>query len=398
MVIDYLCHMITRKILPSLLESLSYFPVVGLVGSRQVGKTTLAKSLHTYLDKQVIYLDLENPVDQTKLADPVGYLTQHIARCVIIDEIQLRPDLLPTLRSLIDQQREPARFVLLGSASPHVVKENTESLAGRIAYHELTPFIYTEVADRYPLRLHWFLGGFPGALLAPNLRLSRKWLLDFIDTFVTRDVKRLQGAVPETKIANLLRMVGHIHGNLLNMTQLSNSLDVSQPTVSRYLDLLEGSFLIRRLPPYFENIGKRLVKSPKIYIRDTGLLHRLLGIADAEALYGSPQIGASWEGYVMEQIMATAEGGSQFYFYRTTNGAELDLFWITDRGYRVGIEIKFSTAPTISRGFFEAVKDTQCQAQYVLIPEGESYTRSDGVRICALPDFLQQEMPALQTR
>jgi uncharacterized protein len=388
--------MIERRILPFLLETLGYFPIVGLIGSRQVGKTTLAKSLPNHLEKPVLYLDLENPVDQAKLVDAAGYLSQHADRCVIIDEVQLRPDLLPLLRALTDQKREPARYVLLGSASPYLIRENTETLAGRIAYHELTPFSLPEIASAYSLERHWFLGGFPGALLAPNLRLSRKWLLDFVDTFVTRDVKRLQGVVPEGKIANLIRMVAHLHGNLLNMSQLANSLDVSQPTVGRYLDLLEGSFLIRRLPPYFENFGKRLVKSPKIFVRDTGLLHRLLGVADEDALRGHPQIGPSWEGYVMEQIIATAEAGSQFYFYRTSHGAEIDLFWITDAGKRVGCEIKFSSAPVISRGFFEATNDLRCTNRYVIVPSGESYTRSDGIRICSLPDFLEVEMRLLQ--
>jgi uncharacterized protein len=387
--------MIERRILPFLLETLGYFPIVGIVGPRQAGKTTLAKSLHHHLSKPVLYLDMENPVDQAKLTDAAGYLAQHFDKCVIVDEVQLRPDLLPLLRSLTDQQRTPARYVLLGSASPHLIKENTETLAGRIAYHELTPFTYPEIHTLNTLHQHWFHGGFPGALLAPTARLSRKWLLDFLDTFVTRDVKRLQGVVPETKIANLLRMVAHLHGGFLNMSQLAGSLDVSQPTISRYLDLLEGSFLIRRLPPYFENFGKRLIKSPKIYVRDTGLLHRLLGIADEEALRGHPQLGASWEGYAIEQIICNAEEGSQFYCYRTAHGAEIDLVWITDKGLRIACEIKYSTAPVISKGFFEAATDLRCDQRYVVIPTGESYNRSDGVRICSLSDFLLKEMPAL---
>jgi len=390
--------MIERHLLRPLLETLGYFPVIGLIGPRQAGKTTLARSLSGYMSKPVLYLDLENTADAAKLADPLGYLSQHTDKCVILDEVQLRPDLFPLLRSLTDLRREPARFVLLGSASPYLIRENTETLAGRIAYHELAPFSLAEIHNHFSMREHWFRGGFPGSLLAPSLRMSRKWLHGFLETFVTRDVKRLQGVVPETKIQNLIRMVAHIHGGLLNMSQLASSLDVSQPTVARYLDLLEGGFLVRRLPPYFENIGKRLVKSPKIYVRDTGLLHRLIGVSDLDALSAHPQIGPSWEGYVIEQIMNMAEESSQFYFYRTAHGAEVDLFWITDRGLRVCCEIKYSVAPVISRGFFESTTDLQPDFKYIIIPEGERYTRGDGVRVCALTDFLLQEMAMIQKK
>lgn len=394
----YLCYMIERNLQRYLLESLSYFPIVGLIGPRQVGKTTLAKAIGKQLHKPVLYLDLENPADATRLADAQGYLSQHFDKCVILDEVQERPDLFALLRSLCDQKREPARYILLGSASPHLIRDITETLAGRIAYHELMPFSLTEIRHLHPMREHWFRGGFPGALLAPSLRLSRKWLLDFVETFVTRDVKRLAGVVPETKIYNLFRMVAHLHGNLLNMSQLANALDVSQPTLGRYLELLEGSFLVRRLPPFYENLGKRLVKSPKIYIRDSGLLHRLLGVADAEDLTGRPEVGASWEGYVIEQIISEAAEGGQFYFYRTSNGAEVDLLWITDFGKRVCIEIKNSVAPTISRGFHESARDLKPDLRYVIVPEGESYSRSDGIRVCNLLDFLTMEIPALQRR
>jgi uncharacterized protein len=384
--------MIARYITTSLLESLSYFPVIGLIGPRQVGKTTLARSLQPHISKPILYLDLENPTDANKLLDPMSYLGQHQDKCVIIDEVQLRPDLFPILRSLVDQLREPARFVLLGSASPYLIKNNTETLAGRIAYHELTPFLWPEISNTHTMQTHWFCGGFPGALLAPTMRLTRKWQLDFIDTFVTRDVKQLQGSVPETKIANLIRMVAHLHGGLLNMSQLANSLDISQPTVTRYLDLLDGSFLIRRLQPFYKNLGKRLVKSPKIYIRDSGLLHRLSGLTDQEALLGYPQLGASWEGYVIEQIISTAEQGSHFYFYRTSNGAEIDLVWQTANNLCVCIEIKYSSAPSISKGFYEACADIKPNYKYVIIPSGETYSRADGTNICSLPGFLSTEM------
>jgi uncharacterized protein len=388
--------MIERRITPYILETLTYFPIVGIVGSRQVGKTTLAKQLGTQLNKQVFYLDLENTADAQKLTDAQGFLQQYPEVCIILDEVQIRPDLFPLLRALTDQHRVPARFILLGSASPYLIRENTETLAGRIAYHELTPFSLSEVNTQFSMQDHWFKGGFPGSLLAPTLRLSRKWVLDFLDTFVTRDVKRLQGVAPEAKISNLLRMVAHIHGGLLNVSQLANSLDVSQPTVAKYLELLEGSFLVRRLQPWFENLGKRLTKSPKIYLRDTGMLHCLLGVVDYDMLLGHPQLGASWEGYVIEQIIREANEGSQFYFYRTSNGAEVDLVWITEKGKKIVIEIKYSVAPVISRGFFECIDDLKPDFKYVIIPSGDSYTRSDGIKVSSLPEFLRNVVLANQ--
>ncbi|MFN0037798.1 MAG: ATP-binding protein [Saprospiraceae bacterium] len=388
--------MIERRIVPYVLETLNYFPIIGLIGPRQVGKTTLAKYLQTQLPKPSIYLDLENESDIFKLSDTQGYLAQHSDKCIIIDEVQLRPSLFPLLRSLTDQQRVPARFILLGSASPHILRDNTETLAGRIAYHELTPFSFSEIKAKFTFREHWFLGGFPSSLLAPSPKMSRKWLLDFLETFVTRDVKRLQGAVPEANIRNLLRMVAHLHGGLLNMSQLASSLDVKQTTVARYLDLLEGSFLVRRLQPYYQNMGKRLAKTPKIYLRDTGLLHRLVGVQDTEMLAAYPNMGASWEGYVIEQIIREANEGSQFFFYRTSNGAEVDLVWVTDQGKMVCCEIKHSVAPVISKGFYQSVEDLKPDFRYVVIPEGEAYSRSDGLRICPLSTFLSVEMEAIQ--
>ncbi|MFZ4427942.1 MAG: ATP-binding protein [Saprospiraceae bacterium] len=392
---EYLWKMITRSLRSKIIRDLKWSPVVGIIGPRQVGKTTLVKSLHTDIEKPVLYLDLELPEDKFKLNDAQSYLSSHVDKCVIIDEIQVMPTLFALLRALIDQQREPARFILLGSASPHIIKFNTETLAGRISYHELPPFSFSEIRDTFSIEAHWLKGGFPNALLAPQALISRKWLEDFTETFIHRDLLRLGFAVPYPLLRNMLSMLAHLHGNLLNASSLSNSLGVTAPTVNKYLELLEGSFLIRRLPPYYANFGKRLVKSPKIYIRDSGLLHYWLKIFDMEALYGHPSAGASWEGYVIEQIIREAPEFSDFYFYRTQNGAEVDLLMITPRSLKVCIEIKFSVSPAISRGFFSAIGDLQPAFKYVITPGGESLVRGDGLRICSLSDFLHTELPGL---
>jgi predicted AAA+ superfamily ATPase len=361
-----------------------------------VGKTTLVKSLHDKVNKSVLYLDLELQEDLFKLNDAQSYLTSHADKCIIIDEIQVKPSLFALIRALVDQKREPARFILLGSAAPHIVKLNTETLAGRISYHELPPFSYTEVSEIVDLETHWLKGGFPNALLAPEIFITRKWLDDFTETFIHRDLARLGFIVPAPFLRNMLSMVSHLHGNLLNVSNLANATGVTAPTTAKYLELLEGSFLIRRLPPYFANLGKRLIKSPKIYVRDTGLLHFLLKIFDMESLYGHPSIGASWEGYVIEQIIREAPEFSEFFFYRTQNGAEIDLLIITPSAKKVCIEIKFSIAPVISKGFYAAVADLKPAKQYVITPRGEAVLRSDGIHICSLIHFLKEELPQLK--
>jgi len=387
--------MIQRRATRPILESLSFFPVVGIIGSRQVGKTTLARHLQTVMQKDSLYLDLELSSDYQKLSDAQDYLSQHTDKCVFIDEIQVRPELFALLRALVDQKRAPARFVILGSASPYLVKNNSETLAGRIAYHELSPFSLSEISAVSDWRTHWFRGGFPNALLAPSNTLSQRWLSDFTDTFIERDLQRLRFDVPGPVLRRLLSMVGHLHGTLLNQSQIGQSLGVTQPTVNRYLELLEGSFLIRRLSPWFRNAQKRLVKTPKIYFRDSGLLHRLWGLPDLESLYGHPSMGASWEGYVIEQIIQEAGEFSEFFFYRTQNGAEADLVWISPKNKVVCIEIKYSSAPVVSKGFYQSVEDLKPDHKYIIVPHGETFNKPGELRVCALQDFLEKEMPLL---
>ncbi|MFZ4634828.1 MAG: ATP-binding protein [Saprospiraceae bacterium] len=384
--------MIQRLLTNKLLRDLAWSPIVGLIGPRQVGKTTLVKHLRSLMDKPTLYLDLELRDDWYKLEDAQTYLAGHTQTCVIIDEIQVRPELFALLRGLTDQQRVPARFILLGSAAPHIVKMNTQTLAGRIAYHELSPFSFSEIKHLFSLENHWLRGGFPQALLANEDFITRKWLDDFTETFVHRDLERLGFEIPSVLLRNMLSMLAHLHGNLLNMSALAGSLGVTQPTTKKYLELLEGSFLIRRLPPYFVNVGKRLTKSPKLYLRDSGWLHYLLRVFDMDTLRGHPSIGASWEGYVIEQIIREAPEFSEFYYYRTHQGAEVDLLMIAPNGKKICIEIKLSNTPTISKGYFQSIADLQPDLSYVITPGGERFNRSDGLCICPLAVFLETEL------
>lgn len=388
--------MIERLLSKKILRDLSWSPIVGLVGSRQVGKTTLVKHLQSQIPKPSIYLDLELREDWFKLEDAQSYLSGHTDKCVIIDEIQVRAELFALLRALTDQQREPARFLLLGSASPHIVKLNTETLAGRIAYHELPPFSFSEIKSQFSQEEHWLRGGFPNSLLAPDSFISRKWLDDFTETFIHRDLSRLGFAVPAGLLRNMLSMLAHLHGGQLNVNALANSLGITQPTANKYLELLEASFLIRRLQPYFVNLGKRLTKSPKIYVRDSGLHHYLLRVFDMENLRGNPAVGASWEGYVIEQIIRESPEFTDFFYYRTQNGAEVDLLLVTPSGKKICLEIKFSVAPAISKGFYQSIADLQPERSYVITPSGERFERGDGLVVCPLSNFLETELPSMQ--
>lgn len=384
----YFYCMITRKIAEQIKKSLAFFPAVGIVGPRQVGKTTLALQLQGQLSKDTLYLDLELDSDRFKLSRAEWFLSQHADKCVIIDEVQRMPELFPLLRALIDQKREPARFILLGSASPDMIRHSSESLAGRIAYFELMPFGYPEVVDRMTTTDHWLKGGFPDACLAPSLEYTWEWHRQFVRSFIERDLGVLGIEVNPVLFERLLRMLGHVHGGQQNISELSNSLGVSAATISRYLDILEGSFLINRLQPWFANIGKRLVKSPKIYIRDSGLLHYLLFVQSFDQLQVNPRIGASWEGYVIEEIRRATAGRGQLFYYRTQGGAEMDLLWETNAGKKIGIEIKYAVNPTPSRGFYQSAADVQPDAQYIIVPEGEMWSYSEGINVVGLEGFL----------
>jgi uncharacterized protein len=388
--------MIVRKITDEVLESTRYFPAIGIIGPRQVGKTTLAKSIRKSLSKPSIYLDLELEEDVVRLQNAQTYLQSHQDKCVIIDEIQLMPRLFPLLRALIDQDRVPARFLILGSASPAIIRQSSETLAGRIAYHELAPLSWPEAqTNDITLQKHWFIGGFPDALLAPSDIVARNWLRFFINTFMEKDLKAMGYEISAQTMSKLYRMVAHIHGQIQNMSGLSQALGVSNPTVARYLDLLEGGFMVHRLMPYYVNLGKRLVKSPKIYLRDSGILHYLATIPNFEALQGNQLIGASWEGYVIEQIRRSLNDTWQYYYYRTIAGAETDLVLISPNGVMSCVEIKYATTPSLSKGFYQSVLDLKPQHQYVIVPAGTPFWLNDQLKVVSLNDFLAIELTVI---
>ncbi|RQW03484.1 MAG: ATP-binding protein, partial [Calditrichaeota bacterium] len=294
--------MVNRILLEKIQKSMDFFPVVGIVGPRQCGKTTLVRQLMAESHQKFTYLDCEHPRDLAKLTDPVLFLESNQDKCVVLDEIQAKPGLFPVLRSLIDVQKKPGRYVILGSASPDLIRDSSESLAGRISYHELSPFNILEVHRRSELTNHWFRGGFPDAFLQEDDDLRSEWFYNFVKTYVERDLPMLGLGLSPSVISRFWRMLATIHGNLLNKSNLSKSLEISYPTISRYLDFLEEAFLITQLYPFSANLKKRLVKSPKIYLRDSGVLHHQLNIHNYDELFGHSILGVSWEGYIIEQI------------------------------------------------------------------------------------------------
>ena len=384
--------MIQRSILPEVQHALTYFPVVGIIGPRQVGKTTLAKVLEKELNQPTLFLDLERDSDRRKLAEPELFLQKYSDRCIIIDEIQNLPTLLPLIRWLVDQDRRPARFILTGSISPDIIKDCTETLAGRIAYFELMPFSLLEIGNIKMQKEHWFRGGFPNALLAPNEFLREIWLDNFVETFLYRDIRHIREDVTTLELQRLLKMIASTNGNLLNIEGLSDTSGIGSNTIKKYLDILEGSFLLRRLQPFYMNTTKRLVRSPKIYIRDTGLLHRLIGMRDFEQLHSSMWLGNSWETYVIEEIIKVGGKAFEYSFYRTRSGNEVDLILRGELGKLAMIEIKYSTNPTPSKGFYLTAEELNPDFKYIIVPEGEAWERSNSVVVCGLLWFLTNEI------
>lgn len=385
--------MIPRFITNSLLETLSYFPVTGIVGPRQVGKTTLAKFLMDRIEKDSVYLDLENPMDQAKLSDPILFFDRNQETCIVLDEIQRAPELFPILRSMVDKYRVPARYIILGSASPKLIRDSSESLAGRIAYEELTPFNITEIDQGDNIYFHWFNGGFPNAYLAPDPSLSKKWLSIFIQTYIQRDLPILGLKISPETIRKLWTMIAHFHGGILNMNNLGKSLELSSTTIKKYLDFLENAFLIRQLYPYSANVKKRLVKAPKIYIRDSGVLHNLLSIPDFDALESNPLLGSSWEGYAIEQISQKLDIDTSCYYYRTHEGSECDLVIVKSNKPLMAVEIKYTSSPKISRGLNLALKDIDANQNFIITPNTDDYLIRENVRVCSLLTFLNKYLP-----
>ena len=375
-------------------ERLGLFPAVALLGPRQVGKTTLARAFAETDEargrrsvKKGLYLDLENPVDREKLADAWGYLVTKRDHLVVLDEIHRAPHLFQTLRGIIDERirgGEPAgQFLLLGSASMDLLRQSGESLAGRIAYLELGPLDVRELAEGDLMRL-WIRGGFPRSFLAPTDADSAVWRESFIRTYLERDIPALGPRVPADTLRRFWTMLAHSQGGLWNAAALARSLAVDGKTIARYVDLLVDLLLVRRLPPFHANVRKRLAKSPKVYVRDSGIVHTLLRLDDAEGVLGHPIAGASWEGFVIETLLRAAPERTRASFYRTASGVEIDLV-LELPGARVwAIEIKRGLAPTVDKGFRVALDDVKPDRAFLVHGGDDRYPKGGGVEAIGL--------------
>jgi len=381
---------ISRYLLPLLKEKLSERPAVALLGPRQVGKTTLALTLAETMSS--VYLDLESESDLAKLSDPELYFSMHEDRCVILDEIQRKPSLFQTLRGRIDRMRrqgKSGRFLLLGSASLDLLRQSSESLAGRISFLELPPFTLAEVGKEHAETL-WVRGGFPDSFTAKNDTASMSWRRDFIRTYLERDIPQLGPRIPAETLRRFWSMLAHRNGSLHNAADIARSLGVDGKTVASYLDLFVDLLLVRRLEPWHQNAGKRLVKSPRIYFRDTGLLHCLLGLESTEDLLGHPIAGASWEGHVIENLISAMPEGAQAYFYRTADGSEIDLVLELPKRQRWAVEVKRSLAPTLSKGFHLGCEDIRATQGWVVYPGGETYPLSPTTTAIPLAELMSK--------
>jgi predicted AAA+ superfamily ATPase len=367
--------MIPRRLAPILHQRLAEVPAVALTGPRQVGKTTLA--LGEAKGSDALYLDLESERDRVKLAEPELFLSEYLGRLVILDEVQRTPGLFPVLRGLIDRARRTGHrnglYLLLGSASLNLLRQSGETLAGRISHLELTPFSILETQGVGTQDQLWLRGGFPDSFLAESDLISRRWREDFIRTYLERDIPQLGPRVPAETLRRFWTMLAHHQGGLLNVAQLARNIGIDGRTAASYIDLLVDLLLVRRLPAWHANVGKRLVKSPKVYVRDSGILHSLLAVDDRDALWSHPVIGASWEGFVIENLLAAAPSGATAYFYRTNGGAEIDLLLVWPDGRAWAVDIKRSLDPRPERGFYAACEDVQPERRFVVYPGEESY-------------------------
>jgi hypothetical protein len=359
-------------------------PIVALLGPRQCGKTTLARMFGE--SEPCTFFDLENPVDVRRLSAPMTAL-EALSGLVVIDEVQRRPDLFELLRVLVDRPRNPARFLLLGSASPYLVKGVSESLAGRMGFVDLAGFDLWEVGVERQTAL-WLRGGFPRSFLAEDDRDSLAWREDFIRTFLERDIPQLGITIPAETLRRCWTMLAHYHGQVWNAAQLARSLGTSENTARRYLDILAGAYMVRVLPPWFENIRKRQVKAPKIYLRDSGLLHALLQLSTLHDLHGHPKLGASWEGFALEQVTGALKTRDA-YFWATHGGAELDLLTLV-RGKRYGFEFKYADAPGRNRSMQAAIEDLGLEHLWVIYPGRQEYALDDKISVIPIDRVLNR--------
>jgi predicted AAA+ superfamily ATPase len=359
--------------------------VVALLGPRQCGKTTLARQFVP--PDSLNYFDLEEPASLARLAEPDTAL-RPLKKLVVIDEIQRRPDLFPLLRVLADRSPLPARFLILGSASPDLLRQSSETLAGRIETVPLEGFRLSDLGAAAQYR-HWLRGGFPLAYTPRTERDSLAWRRQFLQTFLERDLPQLGVRIPTVALRRFWNMVAHYHGQIWNASELARALAVNESTVRHYLDLMTGVFMVRQLPPWFENLGKRQVKAPKVYVRDTGLLHTLLGVTDRRSLEHHPKVGASWEGYAVEEVLK-AHQPDEAYYWATHSGAEIDLI-LFKNGRRIGVECKRADAPSLTPSMRIAMADLKLDQLFVVYPGEKTYSLAKNVQVIPLAKFVKAE-------
>ncbi|GJL55398.1 MAG: ATPase [Nitrospirales bacterium] len=388
--------MITRRLEVKVRETLKRIPSVALLGPRQVGKTTLAHAISHSIP--AVYLDLEDRVDLEKVRDVKAFHAANRDKLIILDEIQRLPDVFASLRGIIDRERRQGRktgkFLFLGSASRDLLKQTSESLAGRIAYIELAPIDLLECSGSKAETMNqlWLRGGFPESFLADSQANSFAWRHDFLRTYLERDIPQLGPRLPAETLSRFWTMLAHNQGTVLNAAHMARNLEVSGVTVGRYLDLMVDLLLVRRLPSWTFNVGKRLVRSPKVFVKDSGVTHSLLHIASMNELLGHPVIGGSWEGFVLENIMAVAGSRAQPFFYRTTGGAEIDLILDRPGKERWAIEIKRGSAPSLSKGFYSACDDVRPDKQFVVYAGDDTFTMGKGVQAISLRELMEEIM------
>lgn len=385
--------MLTRWIKERLIQQISRNPAVALLGARQVGKTTLAKVIAT--DMESIYLDLESPKDLAKLSNPEAFFEENSDKLIILDEIQRKRDLFAILRGVIDHNRQigrqTAQFLLLGSASIELLRQSSESLAGRISYIEMGGITVLELgAEKQRMKTCWLRGGFPNSYFAHDNDAAMEWLEDLIRTYTERDVPQIGYTVSAQKLRRLWTMLAHLQGETINTSTLAANLEVTRPTINCYIDILTGLLLVRRVAPWYRNVKKRLIKSPRYYIRDSGILHRLLGIGDHDALYSNPILGKSWEGFVIENIFAILPRLAEPYFYRTAAGAEIDLVIAMPHSEIWAIEIKYGLAPKVGNQYSQACEDVGATHRFVVYGGDDEFPIGNNVRMISLPKLMEK--------
>ncbi|MDC0358244.1 ATP-binding protein [Oligoflexia bacterium] len=389
--------MIERLLKANLLKSLNSFPVVALLGSRQVGKTTLAHALLKNIQHDSVYLDLEKDSDRSKLEQAELYLNQHQGKLVIIDEVQRQPELFPLLRSIVDERirqgQKYGHFLVLGSASRDLLRQSSETLAGRIAYLELSPFALKEIANERTEEVKdqlWRRGGYPDSFLAHDEELSYQWRQNFISTYLERDIPQLGIEISSEFMRRLWTMLAHHQGDTLNLSKFAGSLGLAVNSVKRYIDILTDLYMLRQLPPWAGNTKKRLVKTPKVYLRDTGLLHALLRITDQEALFGHTCCGYSWEGFIIEQIMLAIPDTYQCSFYRTSTQVEIDLVLEGPMNKVMAIEIKRSLNPKVTKGFRSGCEEIKATDRFYVAPVNEAYPLDNSTLVLPITDLVSK--------